>query len=167
MENVISLKRLNSGDSRMTKDKGESAQRTFRRWSPQKKKKRYIVWTILSCKRRWELNDKKSKAFSRCHFSFVRFVKLMSGQSKREMIYINVLVQIIALIIIRIVSQIDGKKTEYRRESLSAWYFVGIRDFLGEFSAKIYSRKIRDTFSSIAFSKINPKVDRRDVFETD
>lgn len=31
MENVISLKRLNSDDSRMTKDKGESAQRTFRR----------------------------------------------------------------------------------------------------------------------------------------
>lgn len=37
MEDVISLKRLKSGDPRVTEDKGESARRTFRRLSPRKK----------------------------------------------------------------------------------------------------------------------------------
>lgn len=38
--------------------------------------------------------------------------------------------------------------------------FVGIQDFLGGFSVKICSEKIRDTFPTVASTEINPKVDR-------
>lgn len=50
------------------------------------------------------------------------------------------------------------EENEDRRKSVCVIF--GIQDLLGRSFEKIYSKKIRDTFFSIASTKINPRLDR-------
>lgn len=115
--------------------------------------------TFLQKEMRIEWQKKQSFFALSLPFCPLSCIKPMSGQSKRNDLYQcfseNYRIDYHSHCIVN-----WWKKKLKIDVDLFVWYFVGIQDLLGEFSAKIYSKKIRDTFSSIASSKINPKVDR-------